>query len=345
MPTIEDVAKRAGVSISTVSRVTNDNPTVHPALKAIVLDAMKELGYQPNRLARSLRLGRTQTIALLVPDIINPFWTTLSRGVEDKAVENGFSVILCNTDEDPGKEKNYLQVCLQKRVDGIIIASVGRPATDPDHPQMGGIPFVLVDRVVPGLDADIVRSDSLDGARRLTDHLLQLGHRRIGLITGPAAVSTANERVEGYCRALDEFGIPFDPELVLRGNYNDESAYELTKALLSLPDRPTAVFAANGRIAIGTLRALRDAGVQIPKEMAVVAFDEIPQLSAVYPFLTVMTQRAYEMGTIAAQLLLERLAGMKAARREVVLETELIARASSGGANPPFAPVSPSSPT
>lgn len=331
MVTIRDVARKAQVSPVTVSRVLNQSGPVSDETERRVLAAIEALHYVPNVLARGLRSRRTHTIALVITDVTNPFWTTVARGVEDKAVENGFSVILCNTDEDPEKERDYIEVLLQKRVDGIIIAPTGREASSHTALLDGMIPYVLIDRCVLGSGADVVYGDSVGGAYELIKHLVQVGHRCIGLITGPAHVSTADDRLAGYRRALDDFGIPFDPELVLRGDYDEESGYELTKRLLSLPRRPTAIFAGNNFIAVGAIRALRDAGLQVPQDMAVVTFDEIPQLSVVYPFLTVAAQPAYEMGTIAAQMLLERLAGMAGERREVVLKTQLVIRASSGG--------------
>ena len=333
MATIRDVARKAQVSQVTVSRVLNQSGPVSDETEKRVLAAIEELCYVPNVLARGLRSRRTQTIALVITDVTNPFWTTVARGVEDKAAENGFSVILCNTDEDPEKEDEYLDILLQKRVDGIIIAPTGRASGGLPNLPNDEILYVLIDRCLPGCDADVVRGDSLEGACQLVQHLLEIGHRRIGLITGPAHVSTADDRLAGYRQALEEFQIPFDPDLVLRGNYDEESGYELTNALLSLSDQPTAIFAANNFIAIGALRALRDARVRVPEEMAIVTFDEIPQLSVVYPFLTVIAQPAYEMGAIATQLLLERLAGLRDERREIVLKTKLIIRASSGNSN------------
>ncbi|MEA3344851.1 MAG: substrate-binding domain-containing protein [Chloroflexota bacterium] len=273
---------------------------------------------------------RTHTLALVITDVTNPFWTTVARGAEDKAVENGLSVILCNTDEDPEKEESYIDVLLQKRVDGVVIAPVSSNVSNLRSLSQQGIPYVVVDRRVEGMDTDLVIGDSVGGAYELTKHLIELGHRRIGIIAGPEQVSTAEDRLAGYLKALEEFDIPVDEALIKRGKFDQGSGYELTKELLELETRPTALFAGNNFIAIGALTALRERGIEVPDEMALVTFDEIPQLSAVYPFLTVAAQPAYDMGTIATELLLERLDGEREGNREVVLETELILRRSSG---------------
>lgn len=330
MVTIRDVAQRAGVSPITVSRVINNSGYVSEETRRRVRAAIEELNYVPNILARSLRSKRTHTLALVITDVTNPFWTTVARGVEDKAVENGFSVILCNTDEDPEKEKSYIEVLLKKRVDGVVIAPVSSKGTILHTLAQHGIPFVIIDRQVEGIDADLVIGDSVGGAYELTRHLIELGHRRIAIIAGPEHVSTAEDRLRGYLQALEESGIPVDEALIKRGKFDQEAGYELTKRLLELEEQPTALFAGNNFIAIGALLALQEEGVQVPDDMALVTFDEIPQLSAVYPFLTVAAQPAYEMGAIATELLLERLAGERKGSREVVLEVELILRRSSG---------------
>jgi LacI family transcriptional regulator len=331
MVTIRDVAKLAGVAPITVSRVINDSEEVNPATRQRVKKAVEELNYVPNILAKSLRSKRSHTIALVVSDVTNPFYTTIARGVEDTAAQSGFHVILCNTDENPDKEANYINILLQRRVDGIIIS----PTTD-NRKQLASlkrqqVPCVLIDRQVPGCKSDVVRCDSREGARRLIWHLLHLDHRRIAMISGPRGISTADDRVEGYCQALRERGLPVEERLIKRGGYKQTSGYQLTQELLKDQPRPTAIFAANNFIAVGALQALREAGLNVPEDMALVCFDDIPQASLIYPFLTVVAQPAYEMGKVAAELLLERLAGKRNRKvREVMLETELIVRKSCG---------------
>ena len=331
MATIRDVAKLAGVSSITVSRVINNSGYVSKATRERVEKAIKELNYVPNTLATSFRSNRTYTIALVVPDVTNPFWTTVARGVEDVAAEKDYSVILCNTDEDSAKESRYIEILLRRQVDGILIA----PATD-DGERLLPIrsqetPCVILDREVKHFNADVVRCDSVAGSRELTQHLLDIGHRRIAMISGPATVSTAEDRVEGYRRALQERGLTVDENLVKRGEYKQSSGYRLMREVMTDGLSPSAVFAANNFIAVGVMEAIREAGLRVPEDIALVCFDDLPQASLIYPFLTIVAQPAYEIGTTSAELLLEQLTG-KTQRKEraVVLETELIIRESCG---------------
>jgi LacI family transcriptional regulator len=330
MPTIYDVAERAGVAPVTVSRVINGSDYVRDETRVRVQQAIADLGYTPNRLARGLRSKRTQTLGLVVTDITNPFWTTVARGVEDAASEHGFSVILCNTDESEAKQEQYVNLLLEKQIDGFLLV----PATDEVSAialvQERGVPVVVLDRHV-SLPVDVVRCDSEGGAYDLVTHLLELGHRRIALLGGSPAVSTAQDRVDGYRRALSEAGVPIDETLVLHRDYTQESGYAMTESILRLPDRPTALFAVNNFIAIGAVRALREAGLRIPEDMALVGFDDLPLALVVEPFLTVAAQPAYEMGARATEHLLTRIDGDDvAAPIEVILPTELIVRRSSG---------------
>ncbi len=331
MVTIRDVAKLAGVAPITVSRVVNDSADVNVATRARVQKAIQDLHYVPNTLARSFRSRQTNTLALILSDITNPFWTTIARGVEDTAAENGFHVILGNTDENADKEAQYITLLLQRRVDGIIIA----PTTnDKDRLQAfkrQDVPCVLIDRRVDGFKSDIVLADSRAGARRLTQHLIGLGHCRIAMLTGPSAIYTARERMEGYAEALRRAHIPKADGLILQGRYKQESGYTLVKELLTRDPRPTAILAANNFLALGALQALRKARLRVPEEMALVGFDDIPEAALITPSLTVVSQPAYDMGVAAARLLLERLSGKRRGKPcEIILETQLIIRQSCG---------------
>ena len=333
MPTIYDVAKRAGVSSMTVSRVINGKRDVKPETREKVLKAIEEIGYVPNSLARSFVLQKTKSIGLVITDITNPFFTTLARGVEDTAMKNQFSVIFCNTDENPEKELLYLEVLARKRIDGVILASASGKRSPLKSLLIKNIPIVLIDRDIEGLDdLDVVKGDSVQGAYLLTKHLISLGHRRIGIIVGNRNISTAEERVEGYKRALAESGIPVDESLIKFSQYSRDGGYNSTKELLSLEDRPTAIFGGNNFIAIGSLVAIRELGLKVPEDIALVSFDDIESLSQVYPFLTVVTQPAYSMGVIAAELLIRRIEGRDKIeeRRKVILQPELIVRESAG---------------
>jgi LacI family transcriptional regulator len=338
-PTIRDVAQQAGVAPITVSRVVNNSGYVSQAARERVEAAIADLNYVPNTLARSLRFKKTRVLALIVTDITNPFWTTVARGVEDVANAHGFSLILCNTDEDEAKQNDYLQVLLQKRVDGFVFVPARSAADSVRLIQAQKVPVVVVDREVPGVDVDIVRSDSEGGAFLLTRHLLDLGHRRIGALSGPEDISTAAQRVAGYRRALREAGLAPAEELVFHGSYDPESGYATACAALALRPRPTAFFAANNFIAVGALRAVREAGLRVPEDVALVCFDDVPAWLSIDPFLTVAAQSAYQMGRQATELLLERLSPHESTPpRDVVLPVQLHIRRSSGAYDVPAGP-------
>lgn len=330
MVTILDVAKSAGVAPITVSRVVNDLPGVKQNTRERVNKVIAELHYVPNAMAKSLRSKSTHIIALVVTDVANPFWTTIARGVEDTAATNGFHVILCNTDENPEKESNYISVLLQRRIDGIIIAPSTADARRLTSLKRHDVPCVLIDRQVKGFRTDVVCSDGREGARRLTEHLIRLGHRRIAIISGPAHISTAEERFAGYRQALQKHGISVDQNLIKQGSYKEDDSFQFAGELLSIHPRPTAIFATNNSMAVGVLRALRAAGLRVPEDIALVCFDDIPQASAIYPFLTVCAQDPYKMGVLSAELLIDRIQRKRRRAREIILETKLIIRKSCG---------------
>jgi LacI family transcriptional regulator len=327
--TLTDVARLAGVSTMTVSRVINNSGYISPDTRARVDRAIVELGYMPNALARQLRSKRTKTIALVLTDITNPFFTTIARGVEDAAGGLGYAVMFCNTDESETEEIEYVRMLIQRRVDGVLLV----PATDSSGSlellQKHGLPVVVLDRRACSDQVDEVRADSEAGAYLAARHLIGLGHRRIAVLTGPSRVSTSVDRVVGYRRALAEEGLEPESELILFGEFNEASGYEMTQRILADRPQPTAIFAGNNFIAFGAIRALREAGTRIPEDMSIVVFDDLPPGWAVDPFLTVVSQPAYEIGKRAAELMLERLAGdAPAKRRTLVLPSELITRRS-----------------
>lgn len=331
MPTITDVAKRAGVSPVTVSRVINNYRNVSPATREKVERAIQELGYVPSVAARSLRSKRTRTLALVLPDIANAFWTTVARGIEDAAQSRGYSVFLYNTDETPAKQQRYLDVIASQRVDGVIIAPYDSDARNLSSLRARNIPTVIIDRRIKGWEVDTVCGDSISGARALVQHLVRLGHSRIAIVSGPLNTSTAEDRVAGYCLALSEAGIPVSSDLIKRGEFRAASGEQLTNQLLDEALNPTAIFAANNAIAMGVIDALEKRGLRIPHDIALVCFDDFPNASRFFPFLTVAVQPAYDMGVNAAQLLLSRLdAEVKLQPRQVVLPTRLIIRYSCG---------------
>jgi LacI family transcriptional regulator len=329
MPTVLDVAKLAGVAPITVSRVINRSGHFSEETQKRVEAAAAELGYVQNSVARSLRSSRTNTIALIVSDFTNPFFTSLARGVEDTASDAGYTVFFCNTDELTTEEEKYTQVLLQKQVDGFLLVPSHSSSHSIQRIQDRNIPLVIIDRWVPGVKVDSVRCDSEDGSYQLTRLLLSLGHRNIALISGPKDVSTSTDRVNGYCKALEAAGLPFNETYVKYGEFTQSSGYALTKTVLAMDPRPTAIFGANNFIAIGALKALSDARIKVPDDISVVGFDDLPETLVVSPFLTVASQPSYEMGCQATRLLLERLAKKdEGEKQQIILPTNVIVRGS-----------------
>jgi LacI family transcriptional regulator len=335
--TIHHVAADAGVSAMTVSRVINESAGVSADTRKRVEASIAKLGYVPNRLARGLTQRKTQAFGVIVPDVANPFFTLVVSGIEEVAWRAGYHVILCNTQGDLERERGYLEDMLAFQVAGVLIAPVGHRSRS--HLRMltrNSVPFVLIDRSVDGYDGDLVHGDSVAGARKLVEHLIALGHQRIGMITETDDVSTARDRVRGFREALEGAGITYRPELVAESSAIDvQAAHDATLALLDLPEPPTALFAVNNIAVVGVAEAARERGLGIPEDLALVCFDDIEHASRFYPFLTVMAQPAETFGTIATQLLLDRLSGRISERRRiVVLPADFVVRESCGAAAP-----------
>jgi LacI family transcriptional regulator len=313
----------------TVSRVINRSGYVSLETRARVEAVIAELDYVPNTLARSFRSRKTRVLALVLTDITNPFWTTVARGVEDVANQNGFNVILCNTDEDETKQADYLRVLLQKRADGFLLVPVRNTPEPVKLIQRQNVPVVVLDRQVEGVQVDVVRGDSEEGAYRLVQYVLSQGHRRIAVLAGPANISTAVQRVDGYRRALRQAGLDACAERVYYGEYDQTSGCRMAEQALAAEPRPTALFAANNFIAIGAMRAVRQAGLRVPEDMGLVCFDDVPSWLTIDPFLTVAAQPAYAMGQRATELLLARLSGPASDEcQEIVLPVEIVIRRS-----------------
>jgi LacI family transcriptional regulator len=330
--TIRDVARLSGVSPMTVSRVINDSERVSPETRRRVEQAISELGYVPSRLARGLSRQRTGTLAVIVPDVANPFFTAILRAAEEVARRADYHMILGDTRSDLNVERDVIEELIAHRVEGIMIAPVSdRSATHLRRLAEFGVPFVLIDRTVPGIDCDVVLGDSSGGARRLVEHLVGLGHRRIGFIVESGDVSTARDRRAGYEAALSGAGIALDPALVVSATADPNGGSAGMSRLLELDERPTAVFTVNNLAAVGAIEAVRAAGLEVPDDVALVCFDDIEYASRLYPFLTAMEQPAQTFGTLGAQLLLERIEGRGPERRHaVVLPGEFIIRKSCG---------------
>ncbi len=328
MTTIRDVAARAGVSLTTVSHVINNTRFVSDETKARIVEAMHELQYRPNVLARSLRSGKTYTIGLIMPDSENPFFSAVGREVEAKAFELGYSVILCNTERDAERQSFYVEVLRNKQVDGVIIIPTGDEISGISFLIEQSIPVVVIDRWLPDLSIDAVLTDNHLGGYQATKHLIDLGHRRIACIGAPAALTPAGDRLSGYRKALKESGIEEDPDLVLLGDYHAKSGSEAMTRLLALASPPTAVFAGNDLMAIGAMRAVLDAGLSVPQDVAVVGFDAIELARYTNPTLTTIAQPVGDIGSQAAALLIERIDDKTRAPRRPVLSTRLIVRQS-----------------
>jgi LacI family transcriptional regulator len=327
MSTISDVAKKSGVSTATVSHILNGTRYVSPEVQKRVLQVIDELGYQPNSLARSLRMKETHTLGLILPDSINLYFAEIQNGAERAAVDQGYTVILCNTEGDPEKEKRYVSVLRSKRVDGILFISAGpRSQLEIDETY----PMVLVDRDLPGNKVDLVTSDNYEGGYMATHHLVSLGHRRIACITGPDEIVSSGRRISGYRQAMKEAGLPFDPQLVEAGDFHPASGRAVTEKLLRLPDPPTAIFAFNDLMAVGAIQAAGEAGRSIPGDLALVGFDDIELASFLQPPLTTIRQPKQEMGRLAVELLLSRIHDRNQPVRRITLPVSLILRESSG---------------
>lgn len=323
-----DVARRAKVNISTVSRTINQTGKIGSETQARVLKAMRELGYKPNRVARRLRTRESSShlLGLIIPNIQNIFFADLARGVEDVAYKSNYAVLLCNYDEDEAKERFYLDVLQSESVDGIILPPIHE--TDPAVMQVvrNGIPVVCVDRSLSSGNLDKVEVDNHTGALKAVEHIISRGHKRIGLIGGPTDSSTGRERLRGYKDAHAQAGLAIRPELVRIGNYKQESGQSLAHELLSLSDPPTALFVCNGLMTAGALEAIAKHGLKIPKQIAIVGFDDLPLADVFNPPLTVVRQPAYEVGKYAAELLLKRIEDGKRPATSLKLMPELIIR-------------------
>lgn len=328
MVTIRDVAARAGVSPTTVSHVINQTRPVSAGLAARVTVAMAELGFQPNTLARSLRRKRTHTLGMIIPDSANPFFAEVGRGIEDTSFAAGYSVILCNSGDDSARELLYMDVLIGKQVDGVLLVPTGKQTELTLTVQARNIPVVLIDRDLPGAAVDRALIDNAAGAQLATRHLIDLGHRRIGYIGGPHDRGPEPGRSAGYRQALQEAGLVFDPLLMVEGNFRDAGGYGAAQTLLALPSPPSAIFAGNDLMAIGALAAARECGVLVPQQLSVVGFDDIHLASVVNPPLTTVAQPKYELGVIAVQLLLARLAHPELPPARHVLPARLVVRQS-----------------
>ena len=338
MATLKEVARLAGVHPSTISRALRNDPNLRitEETRRRILEAIEAVNYHPNRVARSLRAQRTNVLALMVPDITNPFFAVMLRGVEDAAGAEGFSVIVCNTDERDEKVRAYLQILMGRLIDGMLIATAKRH--DPTVMQLcrEGYAIVLVNRLCEQAEVPSVGVDESLGTRLAVEHLIALGHRRIAHIAGPDTVSTAHVRRSTFEQVLEEHGLEVRSEWVVAGGFNRRSGYLAMQRLLALPQRPTAILAANDLVALGAMTAAREAGLRIPQELSVVGYNDIPIAAELIPPLTTVRVPMNQMGARAAELLIARITGRALAEQRVVLLPELVVRGTT--APPPQRP-------
>lgn len=329
MVSIKDVAETAGVSTATVSRVLADKPHVRPEVRERVMTAVKTLGYRPNRVARSLRVQKSNVIGLIVSDIQNPFFTAVGRAVEDIAYENQLSIFLCNSDEDPDKEMMYLNLMHDQNVAGLIISPTQHTVETLAKTGTPEIPTVVIDRRVRDVDLDNVLIDNVESTYKLVSHLIADGHRRIAAVFG-AASTTGPERKEGFMQALRDHNLDPAPELMKFAQPKEEAGYQTVHHFLSMLQPPDAVFASNALLALGAFRALRESQYKVPDDVAFASFDETIWTTLVKPGVTVIEQPTYEIGQTATELLLRRIEEPSRPAHEVNLKGKLIVRQSCG---------------
>lgn len=326
MKNIEDVAQEADVSTMTVSRFFNHPDKVAPSTRKRVEAAVERLQYVPNGAARSLVHGKTRTVAAILSDITNPFFTKLARGAEDAAQQNGYTLFVGNTDESQKKEQQYLDALVSQRVDGLLLSPSPGENRHLDRIRQRELPLILIDRRLDKTDADVVRGDSYAGGRALVKHFAQQGYQDIAFVGGEPAVSSLQDRLSGYQEAMREARLNSKIHL---GNYTRQCGERIVDTLVEKEEIPEAIVAANNLVAVGALVALRRHTLRVPEDIALACFEDIEIAALMDPFLTVVEQPAYEMGRVGMEMLLERIEGYSGSPREKTFPVELIERRSS----------------
>ncbi|WP_094604329.1 HTH-type transcriptional regulator KdgR [Sporomusa silvacetica DSM 10669] len=334
--TIAEVARIAGVSKSTVSRYLNGfYDHMGADTKERIAQVIAELDYRPNALARSLKQKRTHTVGAIVANILNPFSTSIIRGIEDTLQEAGFNLILCNADDDPAKERDYVNMLVDKQIDGLIINTTG--CNNELIAQVNQtIPIVLIDRKASDIDIDTVTVDSARGVRQAVDHMVSLGHAGIAMLTLPYDhVSPRLERVQAYQTALAAHGIPFREDWLVQTSIEEDAILSKLQALLggeAIADKPTSIFCANNMITMSVVKAIKQMGLTIPDEIAVLGFDDWEWAQLIDPPVTVVAQPVYDMGNKAAALLIKRMKGGRSPKKPITIlfEPQLLKRKSCG---------------
>ncbi|MFT4414826.1 LacI family DNA-binding transcriptional regulator [Fredinandcohnia humi] len=308
--TIKDIARETGVSIATVSRVLSNSGYASQEVKEKVLSVAKQLNYQPNAVARSLKIHRTNTIGVIIPDISNSYFMKISKGIEDSIRESGYNLLFVSSDENANKEKEMLQVLFEKRVDAVVLATADESGKMVKTIKSAGIPIILIDRKLKGttLDLDLVEEDNICAAYQLTNHLIQQGHTKIGVINGSFKVSTGIERFMGFQKAIKEYGIEENQDLCYNGNFTEEDGIEAVKHFLSLEEKPTAIVSFNNTMTFGAILQLKKSGLKIPEDVVIASYGEVEAAQFLTsPGIISIHQLPYEMGIRTGQIILDRL--------------------------------------
>ncbi|MBZ0296598.1 MAG: LacI family transcriptional regulator [Anaerolineae bacterium] len=323
-----DVARESGVSTSTVSRALNNYRYVKPSTRNKVLRIAEKLGYVPNQQARSLAGGRSNLIGVLVPNLSNSYISEIIRGIDDELVNSSYNLILYTTHRHQGKESSIVASIANGAADGLLLVVPLLPTTSTylDELQQRDFPYVLIDQFDMTKKSAMVNTNNLQGAYEATQYLINLGHRRIGFITGMQGLNSTSERLGGYKQALADNAIALENDLIVEGDFGRSGGYEGGQKLMSLPQPPTAIFASNDLSALGLIEAIRGQGLQIPEDLSIIGFDDVPQVSLDYPRLTTVRQPLGEMGRIAVKILLEHIENPVRTMRQITLATQLIVR-------------------
>ncbi|MBO1513588.1 LacI family DNA-binding transcriptional regulator [Metabacillus bambusae] len=329
MMKMSDVAKLANVSPATVSRVLSNPELVSKETRQKVLDVINEVNYKPHIVARQFRTKETKIILVVVPDITSAFFSKVLRGIEHVAVNNGYQVILGDTENDIEREKEYINLLLQKQADGMVLLTARLNKTKLEEISEH-FPMVLACEYMDGLNVPTVSIDNISSARKATEHLIKLGHTKIAHITGPINVILSRDRMRGYQQAMMSHDLDIDSAYIQEGDFSFESGYNQTLKLLALENPPTAVFAFNDEMAMGAIKAAKDSGLKAPEDLAVVGFDNVKMSSVIEPNLTTINQPKYEIGKKAMELLLKLINGESINKKKFVMKDELIIRESCG---------------
>ncbi len=330
MANMKQIAHLAGVSLGTVSHVLNDTAKVREPLRKRVLDAVKTTGYQPSQLARGLRRDKTNILAMIIPDILNPFFPGVVRGAEDVAFANGYRLVLCNTDNDHEKEVAHLNALQTYLPSGLIVipSSFSDLTVQTESYRRAGSAVVCIDRLPRNWNGDSVTINNVGAAQHAASYLIELGHRHLAAITGPLDLTNSQDRLNGFKRALRHAGLEAAPEYLQETTFDRAGGYAKTKVLMHMSPRPTAILACNDMIALGALLAIRDENLRCPEDISLIGFDGLDLTEMTTPQLSSVYQSSYQFGASAVQLALDRVAQKTSAVRRIVLKTELMIRGS-----------------